>query len=65
VRGRCGVVARIDVAAPIPELEAHRRERVLEQTYGARFDATELWSDAAEANAPVYVDLYEQYLEPA
>ena len=36
-----------------------------EQTYGVRFDATELWSDAAEANAPVYVDLYEQYLEPA
>src|SRR5512132_3977348 len=42
VRGRCGVVARIDVAAPSPEVEAHRRERVLEQTYGVRFDATEL-----------------------
>jgi hypothetical protein len=30
-----------------------------------RFDAAELWSDAAEANSPVHVDLYEQYLEPA
>ena len=65
VRGRRGVVARIDVAAPIPEVEAHRRERVLDPTYGVRFDAAELWSDAAEANAPVHVDLYEQYLEPA
>ncbi len=64
VRGRCGVVARIEVAAPIPEVEAHRRERVLDPTYGVRFDAAELWSDAAEANAPVHVDLYEQYLEP-
>ncbi len=64
VRGRRGVVARIDVAAPIPEVEAHRRERVLDPTYGVRFDAAELWSDAAEANAPVHVDLYEQYLEP-
>jgi nitrile hydratase len=64
VRGRRGVVARVDVAAPIPEVEAHCRERVLDPTYGVRFDAAELWSDAAEANAPVHVDLYEQYLEP-
>jgi nitrile hydratase subunit beta len=64
VRGRRGIVARIDPAAPIPELEAHRRERVLEPTYGVRFEAGELWSDAAEAKAPVHVDLYERYLEP-
>ena len=65
VRGRQGVVVRIDPAAPIPELEAHRRERALDPTYGVRFEAGELWSDAAEANAAVHVDLYEQYLEPA
>jgi nitrile hydratase beta subunit len=65
VRGRQGVVVRIDEAAPIPEVEAHRRERVLDPTYGVRFDARELWSDAAEANTPVHVDLYERYLEPA
>jgi nitrile hydratase subunit beta len=64
VRGRRGVVARIDKPAPIPEVEAHRRERVLDPTYGVRFDAAELWSDAAEAKAPVHVDLYEEYLEP-
>jgi nitrile hydratase beta subunit len=64
VRGHRGVVARVDVAAPIPEVEAHRRERVLDPTYAVRFDADELWSDAAEANALVHVDLYEQYLEP-
>jgi nitrile hydratase len=65
VRGRRGVVVRLDPAAPIPELEAHRRERVLDPTYGVRFEAGELWSDAAGANAAVHVDLYEQYLEPA
>jgi nitrile hydratase subunit beta len=63
VRGRRGVVVRIDPAAPIPELEAHRRERVLDPTYAVRFDARELWSDAAQANAPVHVDLYEHDLE--
>jgi nitrile hydratase subunit beta len=65
VRGRRGVVVRIDPAAHIPELEAHRRERVLDSIYGVRFEAGELWSDAAEARGPVHVDLYEHYLEPA
>jgi nitrile hydratase len=65
VRGRRGVIVRTDPAAPIPEIEAHRRERVLDPNYSVRFDAAELWSDAAEPNASVHVDLYEQYLEPA
>ena len=65
VRGRRGVIVRVEPVVPIPELEAHRNEKVLGPTYGVRFDAAELWSDAAEANAPVHVDLYEQYLEPA
>jgi nitrile hydratase len=63
VRGRRGVVVRIDPAAPIPEVEAHRRERVLDPNYSVRFEAAELWSDASERNACVHVDLYERYLE--
>jgi nitrile hydratase len=65
VRGRRGVVVRIDPAAPIPEVEAHRSERVLDPNYSVRFDAAELWSDTSEPNACVHVDLYERYLEPA
>jgi nitrile hydratase subunit beta len=65
VRGRRGVIARVEPMAPIPEVEAHRRERVLDPTYGVRFDAAELWSDAAEPNTAVHVDLYDRYLEPA
>jgi nitrile hydratase len=65
VRGHRGVVARVDSAAPIPELEAHRRERVVDPNYSVRFDAAEIWGDASEPNACVHVDLYEQYLEPA
>ncbi|HYV58629.1 MAG TPA: nitrile hydratase subunit beta [Acidimicrobiia bacterium] len=64
VRGRRGIVVRVDPAAPIPELEAHRGERVLDPNYSVRFDAAELWSDVSEANACVHVDLYERYLEP-
>jgi nitrile hydratase subunit beta len=65
VRGRRGVVVRVDSAAPIPEVEAHRGERVLDPSYSVRFDAAELWSEASETNACVHVDLTERYLEPA
>ena len=64
VRGRRGVVVRVDPAAPIPEVEAHRGERVLDPNYSVRFDAAELWGDTSEPNACVHVDLYERYLEP-
>ena len=64
VRGRRGVVVRVDPPAPIPEIEAHRGERVLDPNYSVRFDTAELWSDASEPNACVHVDLYERYLEP-
>jgi nitrile hydratase len=64
VRRRRGVVVRVDPAAPIPEVEAHRGDRVLDPNYSVRFDAAELWSDASEPNACVHVDLYERYLEP-
>src|SRR5262249_23814917 len=65
VRGRLGVVARIEPQAPVPEGEAHRGERLLDSTYGVRFDVSELWGNAEGANAAVHVDLYERYLEPA
>jgi nitrile hydratase beta subunit len=64
VRGRRGVIVRLEPAAAIPEVEAHRRDRVIDPTYSVRFDAAELWSDAAESNTVVLVDLYDCYLEP-
>jgi len=63
VRGRVGTVVRIDPPAPVPELEAHRKERVLEPAYGIRFEATELWGPDADPAAAVHVDLCDRYLE--
>jgi nitrile hydratase beta subunit len=65
VRRRTGTVVRVDPPAPVPEVEAHRRARVLEHSYGVRFAATELWGDAARPQDLVHVDLYESYLDPA
>jgi hypothetical protein len=63
VRGREGVVFRVDGTAPVPEAEAHRRERLPDHTYGVRFDLRELFGVGADANAAVHVDLYERYLD--
>ena len=64
VRGRRGTVVRTGPDAPVPELEAHRQERVVEPTCTVRFDLAELWGDGAEPGT-VHVDLYDRYLEPA
>ena len=64
VRHRRGTIVRIDDPAPVPEIEAHRRERVLESVYCVRFSGEELWPGSAEPATTVHVDLYERYLEP-
>ena len=64
VRGRLGTITSDAPAAPVPELEAHRNERVVEPTYTVRFELAELWGEGAEDGA-VHVDLYDRYLEPA
>jgi nitrile hydratase beta subunit len=65
VRGRQGVIVRVDGVAPLPEIEAHRREHVADHTYGVGFELSELWGRDADPNAAIHVDLYERYLEPA
>jgi nitrile hydratase subunit beta len=64
VRGRRGVIVRADGPFPVPEVEAHLRTVVPDQTYGVRFEARELWGPAGEAGTAVHVDLDERYLEP-
>jgi nitrile hydratase len=63
VRGRRGVVVRIDPAAPVPEIEAHFRQQVRESIYCVRFAASALWGADADRTAAVHVDLYDRYLE--
>ena len=64
VRGKKGVVVRLDGSHPLPDVEAHGGGRRREPTYSVRFDAAELWSDA-QHGACEHVDLWESYLEPA
>jgi nitrile hydratase len=66
VEGKRGTVVRVDVVAPIPDVEAHTGQRRRVPTYSVRFDAAELWGDDPDnRNAAVHVDVWETYLEPA
>jgi nitrile hydratase beta subunit len=67
VRGRRGVVVHVTRPFQYPDAEAHGLAHDHEPTCHVRFDARELWGDAAEENCSVVVDLWQSYLtkEPA
>jgi nitrile hydratase len=64
-RGKHGVIARVHGSFIFPDSNAHGQGEQSHPLYSVRFDAAELWGVSAEARAPVHVDLWERYLEPA
>lgn len=63
VRGRVGVVERDHGIFIFPDTNATTRDKNPQRVYAVRFEADELWGDDAATNAPVYVDLWDDYLE--
>ena len=64
VRGKTGVVREHYGAQVYPDLSAEGVDEG-RHLYSVRFEAQELWGESANANAAVYLDLWEDYLEPA
>ena len=64
VRGRTGVVHEHYGAHVFPDRSAEG-EREACHLYSVRFEASELWGEPAASRGAVYVDLWEDYLEPA
>jgi nitrile hydratase subunit beta len=62
VRGKAGVVVRVDGTYSLPDIEAHGAARRREPTYSVRFDAADLWRDG-QWGVWVHVDLWDSYLE--
>ena len=62
VRGKMGVVVRVDGIDSVPDVEAHGSARRHEPTYSVRFDAADLWGDGQRGVA-VHADLWDSYLE--
>ena len=64
VRGRRGVVARDHGVFVFPDTHAAGRGRTPQHVYSVRFAARELWGPDASPRDAVYVDLWDDYLEP-
>lgn len=64
-RGRGGVVTLDHGAHVFPDTNAHGLGKQPRPLYQVRFEARELWGEAARGPGAVYLDLWEDYLEPA
>src|SRR5262249_55119118 len=64
VRGHLGTVERVRGVQAFPDTAVYGRGQNPQQVYSVRFAARELWGAAASSRDSVYLDLWEDYLEP-
>jgi len=64
-RGHVGTVDRDHGVYVFPDTNAHFLGEKPQHVYSVRFAARELWGDQASARDSVYIDLWDDYLEPA
>jgi nitrile hydratase beta subunit len=64
-RGRTGVVERHRGVSYLPDNETSQEARKQQHVYLIRFTARELWGEQASARDSLYIDMWEDYLEPA
>jgi nitrile hydratase beta subunit len=64
-RGRRGVVTADHGVWIFADAAGQDRGFVPQHVYTVRFAATELWGDGADSRDSVYVDLWDDHLEPA
>ena len=66
IRGRTGRITRDHGVFAFPDTSAASGTHSDPQhVYSVRFEGSELWGDHANANACVYIDLFDDYLEGA
>lgn len=63
-RGKQGVVDRDHGVFGLPDTLAHGQGESAQHVYSVRFDATELWGDAGTGKGSVFIDLWDDYLDP-
>lgn len=64
-RGKVGTVYLDHGVYVFPDTNAHFLTEKPQHVYSVRFAARELWGEQAAAKDSVYVDLWDDYLEPA
>jgi nitrile hydratase len=64
-RGREGQIARDYGVFVFPDAHAHGLGPAPQHLYSVRFAARELWGPAAPAPDAIYLDMWDDYLDPA
>ncbi len=64
VRGKTGVIVRDWGVFVFPDTNAHHAGTKPQHCYSVSFDARELWGKPANSRERLYIDLWEDYLEP-
>ena len=64
-RGRLGTIERDHGVHVFPDSNAHFRGEKPQHLYSVRFAARELWGETASPRDAVYVDLWDDHLDPA
>ena len=65
IRGKVGVVDRHHGVFVFPDTAAHHKGETPQNVYSVRFDARELWGADAPAKDALYIDLWDDYIDPA
>ena len=65
VRGRTGTIECEHGTFVFPDAHAGGKGPQPQPLYSVRFGATELWGKEGDPGSSVYVDLWDEYLEPA
>jgi len=64
-RGRRGTIDRDHGVFVFPDSNAELAGETPQHVYSVRFSARELWGDDASAHDAIYIDLWDDYLDPA
>jgi nitrile hydratase len=64
-RAKCGTIDRHHGVFVFPDTNAHFQGEQPQHVYSVRFTARELWGNQAAERDAVYIDLWDEYLEPA
>ena len=65
VRGRHGTVERDHGVFVFPDTSAHGQGHKPQHVYSVRFTGRELWGPQASERDVLYIDLWDDYMDPA
>ena len=64
-RGKPGTIDRDRGVFVFPDTNAHFLDEKPQHVYSVRFGASELWGEQGTPQDAVYIDIWDDYLEPA